>query len=102
MEHRTEVIVKDCLYGCGALIHFEDHVVSSNGRKIPLEGDNTPHNCPFSPYNERKTQHSPAYSFSGRDEIEAIENAKKIILNRLNRRLAEYVVVDFIICEKES
>ena len=101
MEHRTEVIIKDCLYGCGALIHFEDHVVSSNGRKIPLEGDNTPHNCPFSPYNERKTQHN-LLSSSSIDEIELIENAKKIILNSLNRRLAEYVVVDFIICEKES
>jgi hypothetical protein len=101
MKHRTEVIAKDCRYGYGGLIHFEDHVVSSNGRKIPLEGYNTPHNCPFSPYSER-TQHSPSFYSLGLDEIELIEKAKKIILNTLNRRLAEYVVVDFIICEKGS
>jgi hypothetical protein len=75
MEHRPEVLVKDCRYGCGALIHFEDHVVSSNGRKIPLEGDNTPHNCPFSLYNERKSQHNLSSSSSSRiDEIELIGN----------------------------
>jgi hypothetical protein len=42
------------LRGHGTLIHFEDNVISSNGRKVPLEDDNTPHNCPFGTYNQKK------------------------------------------------
>jgi uncharacterized protein YutD len=92
MEHRTEVIVKYCRYGCGTSIHFEDGVVSSSGKKIPLETDNTPHNCPFSPYNEKKTLST--------HDLEVIENVKKPFLNTLNRRLSDYVVIDFLIREK--
>jgi hypothetical protein len=93
MEHRTEVIVKYCRYGCGTQIHFSENVVSGSGKKIPLEGDGVPHNCPFSPYNEKKT--------SNLHDIELIDNVKKLFLNTLNRRLADYVVVDFLIKEKE-
>jgi hypothetical protein len=97
MGSRTEVIVKPCRYGCGTLIHFENHNVSNNGRKIPLEGDNTPHDCPFSPYNKKRVQSMD----SDLHDMEVIENAKSIFLNTLNRQLSDYVVVDLLIKEKE-
>ena len=39
-----------CNNNCGTEIHFSDNAISKTGKKIPLEGDNTPHNCPMSKY----------------------------------------------------
>ena len=82
MQNNSGDIIKHyyCRYGCGTLIHFEDNVISSNGRKVPLEGDNTPHNCPFSLYNQKKN------CSSNLNDLEVIENAKILFLNTLNRR----------------
>lgn len=43
-----------CNSGCGTEIHFDDDVISKNGKKIPLEGDNRPHNCPKSKWYKPK------------------------------------------------
>jgi hypothetical protein len=36
---------------CGEPIHLDDEVLSESGKRIPLEGDGRPHNCPNSEYN---------------------------------------------------
>lgn len=49
-----------CNNNCGIEIHFDSTILSKNGKCIPLDGDNRPHNCPNNPY--RKKQH---HSFLG-------------------------------------
>jgi hypothetical protein len=66
-----------------------NNIVSANSRKIPLEGDGTPHDCPFSPYNESKS--------SNLNDIELIEYVKKLFLSTLNRRLQNHTVIDFVV-----
>lgn len=35
-----------CRNGCGTNLNFEDSIRSESGKKIPLEDDGNPHNCP--------------------------------------------------------
>jgi hypothetical protein len=44
-----------CKYGCQTAIKFDNDRISANGRKIPLNKDDTPHRCPkrTSSYNKR-------------------------------------------------
>jgi hypothetical protein len=41
-----------CFKGCGTLIHFDDYHVSKSGKKIPLESNGDPHQCPNSDFNQ--------------------------------------------------
>jgi hypothetical protein len=43
-----------CNRGCGTTIHFDDYHVSKTGKKIPLEEDGEPHQCPNSDYQKDK------------------------------------------------
>jgi hypothetical protein len=62
-----------CNKGCGILIHFDDSHVSQSGKKIPLEDDNEPHQCPNSNYQQQqqKGQGQRSNSISNLDEIDA-------------------------------
>jgi hypothetical protein len=43
-----------CKFGCGTSIKFDDRKVSRIGKKIPLNLDGSPHDCPSSPFNKTK------------------------------------------------
>jgi hypothetical protein len=45
-----------CRYGCGVRITFSNNTISKNGRKIPLEENGLPHNCPNSYFNKRRRE----------------------------------------------
>ena len=45
---------------CKHEIKFDDAIRSKNDKAIPLNPDNTPHNCPESPFNKRKKKGAAA------------------------------------------
>lgn len=43
-----------CKFGCQTAIKFHSSQISVTGKKIPLNQDGTPHNCPLRPFNKLK------------------------------------------------
>jgi hypothetical protein len=43
-----------CKNNCGAKITFSDNAISKSGKKIPLQENGLPHDCPKKPYNQYK------------------------------------------------
>lgn len=56
LEMTTAYYYRYCKYECGQLVAFQDNVVSKNGRKIPLQENGLPHNCPNSYFNKRRQE----------------------------------------------
>ena len=46
-----------CKFGCQIPIKFDNSRVSAKGKKIPLNVDGSPHDCPSSPFNKAKQRH---------------------------------------------
>jgi hypothetical protein len=59
-----------CRNDCGARITFSNNAISRNGRKIPLQENGFPHNCPKSSYNRRQELQENTQS------VERIENSE--------------------------
>jgi hypothetical protein len=70
-----------CKYECGAPIKFDVNRVSPKGKKIPLNLDDTPHDCPKRPYNRgTKPCNYCGRQITFNDNITA-ESGKRIPLN---------------------
>ena len=72
-----------CNKGCGVLIHFDDSHVSQSGKKIPLEDDGEPHQCPNSQYNKE----GPAPKAGAGSEFSEL----KFAVERLTQRIEELI-----------
>lgn len=73
-----------CNKGCGTTIHFDDRHLSQSGKKIPLEEDGEPHQCPNSDYSKNKGPGRSSYQDSNTDLVfEAI----KVELNNMKIKL---------------
>lgn len=78
-----------CNKGCGILIHFDEQHVSQYGKKIPLEDDGEPHQCPNSLYNKeepRPQQQQSTNAGTGTD-ISELTHA----IERLTARIEELI-----------
>jgi hypothetical protein len=53
-NHNSEQNYIYCRNECGARITFNDYAISKNGKKIPLQENGLPHNCPNSYFNKRQ------------------------------------------------
>jgi hypothetical protein len=47
-------------YGCSAPIYFDKNIRSKNGKHIPLNLDDTNHDCPNSKFNKNKSNIVPS------------------------------------------
>lgn len=45
-----------CRNDCGLRITFSNNAISKNGKKIPLQENGLPHNCPNSYFNKRRRE----------------------------------------------
>jgi hypothetical protein len=61
-----------CNRGCGTTIHFDDYHVSKTGKKIPLEEDGEPHQCPNSDYQKEQGQRRGGIDGSGYYDLNAL------------------------------
>ena len=68
----TAYYYRYCRYECGQPITFQDNVISKNGRKIPLQENGLPHDCPNSPFRKRQQQLVRVRSYK-------VENEKRYV-----------------------
>lgn len=66
-----------CRNDCGARITFSNNAISRNGRKIPLQENGLPHNCPKSPFIRKRQE--PQMSTKFVREIENTEHQARIV-----------------------
>lgn len=65
LEMTTAYYYRYCKYECGQLVTFQDNVVSKNRRKIPLQENRLPHDCPNNPFRKRQQQLARVRSYNG-------------------------------------
>lgn len=65
LEMTTAYYYRYCKYECGQLVTFQDNVISKNGRKIPLQENGLPHDCPNSLFRKRQQQLARVRSYNG-------------------------------------
>jgi hypothetical protein len=60
-----------CRNDCGARITFSNNAISRNGRKIPLQENGLPHNCPKSRFHRERHESQASTEF-----LKGIENTE--------------------------
>ena len=71
------------------MIYFDPQKKSQSGKLLPLEVQSQqPHNCPNSPYNQKKNANNPGTKLGGKSPAEAIsELVEKVTL--LEKRVSD-------------
>jgi hypothetical protein len=80
-----------CGNNCGAKITFSDNVTSKSGRKIPLQENGLPHDCPYSSYNKAKATAVEKREVRRKPEFQIIEDLKNKVA-AINNGLEHYGV----------
>jgi hypothetical protein len=89
-----------CRNNCGAKITFSDNANAKSGKKIPLQENGLPHDCPKNPYNqykikninlnlEQKVTAAQKQVIQKIDEYKLVEDFRSQIANA-NTKLSEY------------
>ena len=91
MSSLSQAKGKPCNRNCGTLIHWDDKHVSPSGKKIPLEENGEPHQCPNKlPYDRNNVDPEYGYSRSmvaSEETLHYLDISKKLdkILEILNK-----------------
>ena len=76
-----------CNKGCGVLIHFDEQHVSQSGKKIPLEDDGEPHQCPNSTYSKEGPAPKAGSEFSElRFAVDRLTQRIEDLIQRMDQR----------------
>jgi hypothetical protein len=75
-NHISEQKYIYCRNDCGARITFSDNAISKGCRKIPLQENGLPHNCPKSKFNTRRQELQERAKFVKEDE-----NAERLAID---------------------